>query len=445
MNPHLSTRRRFLRTGILGAAASGSVPAFLERTFAGMHNSAAASATQITTGKDGPIFIVVQLAGGNDGLNTIVPWGHDDYYTARKQIAIPKKEITVIDDEIGFAPSIPFIREAYDNGEMSLVQGIGYPNPNRSHFRSTEIWEQATSSDRTARTGWVGRYFDNDCQGADPTVGIALANQQPDAFVAKSKHGIALSTPELYKWIDNDSEHDERLNVFEQLNEPEKVVNESDAGASTGGMTAGTVKDTGLESAADSLDFLERTALDARLSSDTIGKLVQKSKSRTPYPGTPIGRSLQLISRMIEGGLSTRVYYASHGGFDTHTNQSGSHPARLEQLDTALRAFFKDMKAQGNFDRVVLMTFSEFGRRVKENASGGTDHGAAAPLFLFGGGVKPGIVGKHPSLTDLYQGDLKFTTDFRSVYASVLDDWLQGSSKEVLRGTFPKLDLIKKT
>lgn len=443
MNPHLSTRRKFLRTGGLGAAATSSVPAFLERTFAGMHNAAAASATQFATGKDSPIFVVVQLAGGNDGLNTIVPWGHDDYYTARKKISIPQKDVSIIDDEIGFAPSIPFIREAYDNGEMCLVQGVGYPNPNRSHFRSTEIWEQATDSDRTARTGWLGRYFDNDCQGADPTVGIALSDQHPDAFAAKDKPGISLSAPELYKWIDNDDEHDSRIDIFEQLNEPSSSgVTES--GASTGSMTAGTVKDTGLKSAADSLDFLERTALDARVSSDTIGQLIKKSKSRTVYPNTPIGRNLQLISRMVEGGLSTRVYYASHGGFDTHTNQTGSHPARIGQLDEALRTFFKDIKAQGNFNRVVLMTFSEFGRRVKENASGGTDHGAAAPLFLFGGGIKPGIIGKHPSLTDLHQGDLKFNVDFRSIYASVLDNWLEGSSEAVLGSKFPKLDLIKK-
>lgn len=443
MNPHLSTRRKFLRTGMLGAAATTSVPAFLERTFAGLHHAAAASATQFATGKDSPIFVVVQLAGGNDGLNTIVPWGHDDYYTARTRIAIPKNEVAVIDDEVGFAPSIPYFREAYDNGEMTLVQGVGYPNPNRSHFRSTEIWEQATSSDRTARTGWLGRYFDNDCQGADPTVGIALANQQPDSFVAETKHGISLSAPELYKWIDNEEEHDSRVDVFEQLNEP-SADGMTESGASTGNMTAGTVKDTGLKSAADTLDFLERTALDARMSSDTIGQLIKKSKSRTVYPGTPIGKNLQLISRMIEGGLSTRVYYASHGGFDTHTNQSGSHPARLAQLDESLRAFFKDIKAQGNFDRVVLMTFSEFGRRVKENASGGTDHGAAAPLFLFGGGVKPGVVGKHPSLTDLHEGDLKFNVDFRSVYATVLDNWLAGTSEAVLGGKFPTLDLFKK-
>lgn len=439
--PSLATRRKFLRTGLLGAAAAGSVPAFLERTFAGMHSAAdAASAVQAVTGKDGTILVVVQLAGGNDGLNTVVPWSNDDYYNARKRIAIPEKQVLKVNDQIGFAPAVKYFHEAFDNGELALVQGIGYPNPNRSHFRSTEIWEQATPAERTARTGWIGRYFDNACQGADPTVGIALANQKPDSFVAARQQGITLSAPDLYKWVDNKDGADSRSEVFDHLNAPD----EERAGTSTGAMTSGVKNDTGIASSADALDFLERTALDARVSSDRIGELVRKSKSKISYPGSPIGRNLQLISRMIEGGLPTRVYYASHGGFDTHANQSGAHPARLGQLDQALRAFFKDLKAQGNYERVVLMTFSEFGRRVSENANGGTDHGAAAPLFLMGGGVKGGIVGKHPSLTNLNRGDLKFSTDFRSVYASLLEQWLGTKSEPVLKGQFRTLDLIRK-
>ncbi|QQL45664.1 DUF1501 domain-containing protein [Sulfuriroseicoccus oceanibius] len=437
----LATRRRFLRTGLLGAAAATSVPAFLERTFAGMHHAAdAASAVQGVTGKDGTILVVVQLAGGNDGLNTVVPWADDAYYQARKKIAIPQNQVLKVNDQIGFAPAVKYFHEAFDNGELALVQGVGYPNPNRSHFRSTEIWEQATAADKTAHTGWLGRYFDNACDGEDPVPGIALTNQKPDSFVAARKQGITLDAPELYKWVDGGEGGARRSEVFDHLNAPD---DEQD-GASTGQMTSGVKKDTGIHSAGEALDFLERTALDARLSSDKVGEIVRKSKSKISYPGTPIGRNLQLISRMIEGGLSTRVYYASHGGFDTHNNQRGAHPARLGQLDQALRAFFKDLKAQGNYERVVLMTFSEFGRRVAENANAGTDHGAAAPLFLMGGGVKGGIVGDHPSLTDLHRGDLKFSVDFRSVYASLLEQWLGTNSEAVLRGKFKPLDLIRR-
>ena len=191
-----------------------------------------------------------------------------------------------------------------------------------------------------------------------------------------------------------------------------------------------------------SLDFLERTALDAQLSSDKVLEIARKTRPQASYPNSKLADSLSLVARMIAGGLPTRVYYVSHGGYDTHQGQAPTHERLMKEFGDAVGAFCTDLKAQGNFGRVMMMTFSEFGRRVQQNASGGTDHGAAAPMFLFGGGVKPGMYGQYPSLTDLYQGDIKFNVDFRSVYATALERWLKVSSTQVLGRKFPLLGMV---
>jgi uncharacterized protein (DUF1501 family) len=309
------------------------------------------------------------------------------------------------------------------------VQGVGYPNPNRSHFRSTEIWECATDSDKVSKTGWLGRYFDNACAALatpDPTVGVAVSREQPQAFFAERNCGISLSSPQAYRWA-NDSDP-AALSLFADLNGPD---NGSMSGASIG-TPGGRAQPAAEENA---LDFLERTALDARISSDKITKLAGNGRTGD-YPPSPLGQSLSLVSRMIAGGLTARVYYVSHGGFDTHNNQAGAHQRLLSELDAALKAFFADLGKLGQAQRVCLLTFSEFGRRVAENASAGTDHGTAAPLFVMGAGVKPGLYGRHPSLSDLDQGDLKFTTDFRSVYATVLNRWLKAPAEKILGRAF---------
>ena len=435
----VKTRRSFLRTSMLGAATSWTVPVFVQNTFSSLHAAAADSAVQAVTGKDAPILVLIQLAGGNDGLNTVVPISDDNYFKARPALAIKKAEARKIADNAGLHPSLSFLEQSFKDGQLSIVQGVGYPNPNRSHFRSTEIWTRATDADKVGSTGWIGRYFDNACSGADPTVGIALVDRQPDAFVAEKRPGIALKAPELYRWIQGAADDDSAEQMFREMNSPEAEM------ASSGGsidMVAGGSSAQKLGTASDTLRFLERTGLDAQLSSDKIRELLRKSKVRAGYPGQPIGQSLQLVARMIEGGLPTRVFYVSHGGFDTHNGQANAHAARLKQLDEALAAFMKDIKAQGAQDRVLVMTFSEFGRRVQQNASGGTDHGTAAPLFVLGSKVKGGILGEQPSLTDLDKGDLKFKTDFRSVYASVLDDWMHTPSKPILGKSFNKVALL---
>jgi uncharacterized protein (DUF1501 family) len=319
----------------------------------------------------------------------------------------------------------------YDEGELAIVQGVGYPNPNRSHFVSTSIWETADTRNRSS-TGWLGRYFDHECAGADPTVGISLKKTQPESFGAMKNPGISLSTPELYRWIHGGGEKALAEEFFAELNSPDDAT----------GSSLEEVGKPGRKAGENNLAFLERVAMDARVSSDRILGLASKYKSKVQYAGTPVSRSLNLVSRMIAGGMPTRVYYVSHGGFDTHQGQANRHGQLLSQLDQALKSFFTDLAQQGNKDRVTLLTFTEFGRRVAENASGGTDHGKGNCLFVAGAPVKGGLYGKHPSLTDLDKGDLKFDIDFRSIYATVIEDWMKGKAKPILNEDFKKVGFM---
>ena len=440
MNQTLHTRRRFLRTSFLGAAASWTLPVFLEKIFFALDAMAADSLTQITTGKDGTILVVLQMAGGNDGLNMVVPFADDAYHRARPKLALPADKILRLNSYAGLNPKLAGLKSLFDDGHLAVVQGVGYPNPNRSHFRSTEIWQTASDADKTEREGWLGRYFDNCCAGADPTVGVAIGSETPQAFTARTPTGVVFSRSEQFRFK-SDRERGRPKNdeesFYRQLLQPnEESALAAPEGGSIGAIAGATASDL------STADFLQRTALDAQISSDKILEIARRSKSSVPYPRGQLANSLSLIARMIGGGLTTRVYYASQGGFDTHAGQLGAHDRLMTELNDALAAFVADLKQQGNFERVLLLTFSEFGRRVQENANGGTDHGAAAPMFVLGGKVKPGLSGKHPSLTDLDNGDLKFNTDFRSVYASALEHWLGAPSTAVLGRKFPLLPIV---
>jgi uncharacterized protein (DUF1501 family) len=432
----MKTRRDFLRSTVLGASAAWTVPMFVERTFGQLHQEAKDLAVQPVTGKDGTILVVLQLAGGNDGLNTLVPYADDAYHAARPRLGKTEKEIIKLSDHVGLNGAMPFLGSMFHQGDLGVVQGVGYPNPNRSHFVSTSIWETADPANRSA-TGWLGRYFDNACPGADPTVGISFNKTQPEAFGALKNPGVCLNSPELYRWIHGGGEKAQAEEFFNDLNQPDDDA----TGGSSIDMPAGGK--TGGISGEENLAFLERVALDARISSAQILELAAKHKTSVRYDGTPISRNLNLVSRMIAGGMPTRVYYVSHGGFDTHNQQRNTHDRLLGQLDSALKSFFTDLKQQGNDKRVVLMTFSEFGRRTMENASAGTDHGKASCLFVAGPGVKGGLHSTHPSLTDLSAGDIKHTCDFRSVYGTLLADWLRAPDlKPILGAAYPKLGLI---
>jgi uncharacterized protein (DUF1501 family) len=438
----LQTRRQFLRTSMLGAAATWTLPVFLEKTFFALDAIAADTLTQTVTGKDGTILVVLQMAGGNDGLNMVVPYADDAYYRARPRLGLAPDKILKIDNHAGLNPKLTGLKALFDEGRLGIVQGVGYPNPNRSHFRSTEIWQTGSDADQTFGDGWIGRYFDNCCAGADPTVGVAIGEETPQAFAARTPTGVTFSRPEQFQWRTSEPKQG-RMSVeemfFRQLNESE--ASEEGGNVATDGASIGAIAGKA-QSDLSTLDFLQRTALDAQLSSDKILAIARKYKSTVPYPQGQLAASLNIISRMIAGGLPTRVYYASQGGFDTHAGQMNAHERLMSEFNDAITAFVTDLKQQGHFERVLLMTFSEFGRRVQENANGGTDHGAAAPMFVLGGAVKPGLFGKYPSLTDLDHGDLKFNTDFRSVYGTVLDRWLQAPSQMVLGRKFPSLQIV---
>ena len=436
----LQTRREFLRRTMLTSALSWTVPTFLANTFSALQAEAMDQATQITTGKDSTILVVLQLAGGNDGINTVVPHGSDDYYKARPHIGIKADQVLKLNDSVGLHPGLTGFKDLYDKGQLSIVQGVGYPNPNRSHFRSTEIWQTASDSETFEKYGWIGRYFDNACSGCDPTVGVCVGgNQMPQSFASQTGKGIAVSNPQNYRFINSENGNDGQMmeQSYRELNGENMEANSGASISAISGSVSG-------QRQGSVMDFLERTALDAQVSSDEIRAISNRVQNQATYPGSQLGNSLKMVARLIGGGLTTRVFYVSQGGYDTHTNQLGTHQRLLQDLGDSVKAFVQDMTAQGNMQRVLVMTFSEFGRRVSDNANSGTDHGAAAPMFVVGERVKAGLLGQYPSLApaDLFQGDIKYTVDFRTVYASVLENWLKTRSEPILGRRFEPLQLV---
>jgi uncharacterized protein (DUF1501 family) len=438
-HPLFTTRRDFLRTTLLGGALTWTVPSFVAQTFSALHAQADGSLTQVATGKDGPILVLIQLAGGNDGLNAVVPYTNDFYYQARPTIAIPPGQVLTLSDALGLNPVMTGFKSLFDAGHLSVVNGVGYPNPNRSHFRSTEIWQTASDEDKYLSDGWLGRYFDNACQGCDPTVAVNIGPRLPQAFSSHTPTGISLENPDSYRFMGSGKNDDETL-AYRSMYNPDDATAGANSGASVS-MVSGTVT---LQNGQSALDFLERTSMDAQVSSDKIRAIAGKTKSSSMYPHSGLANNLQLVARLIAGGLPTRIFYVSQGGYDTHTGQRGGQDARLRELGDAVKAFTDDLTAMGEFDRVMIMTFSEFGRRVSENGSQGTDHGAAAPMFLVGSHMKSGLLGAEPSLApqDLKDGDIQFNTDFRSVYASILQNWLKTNSASILGRQFPILPIV---
>ena len=446
----LQTRREFLRSTVLGSALSWTVPAFLADTFAALQSQAADSATQITTGRDSTILVVLQMAGGNDGINTVVPYSNDFYHQARPKIGLSAQQVLKLNDDIGLHGSLGGFKHLYDAGNLAVIQGVGYPNPNRSHFRSTEIWQTASDSDRIEKYGWLGRYFDNACAGSDPVVGVTIGSQLPEAFFAKRPKGICFNNPQNYRFVANGAGTEEsykKLNELEMSSplpdgETNTLDNSGDmlnSGGSIASLPAGMPMTGGR-----AVDFITRTALDAQMSSDEIRGIAARVQNQAVYPNSPLANSLKLVAKLIGGGLPTRIYYVSQGGYDTHTNQINTQQRLFQDLGDSTKAFVDDMKAQGNMQRVLVMTFSEFGRRVAENANGGTDHGAAAPMFIVGNKVTAGLLGQYPSLApqDLFEGDVKYNVDFRSVYAGVLESWLKTKSAPILGRQFSPFQVV---
>lgn len=416
----MMTRREFLTKGLTIVAAGSTAPMFLTRTALALTNPWDNTLAATVPGRpDWPTLVVVQMGGGNDGLNTVVPFAHDEYYRARPRLAVPESHLLRLTDEVGLHPSLRPLKEAYDNGRVALVQGVGYPNPNRSHFRSMEIWHTADPAGTGPRTGWLGRVFDSECPDCGPTAGVTLSRDMPLAMQGTSGRAVALENPAGFGFHPLPGAGPAEVEAYRRLVAP--VPGDGPA-----------------------VDFLTHTAMNALVAAANLGPLARRLASHegSGYPPDPFAQKLRVVAEMIAAGAPTRVYYVSLGGFDTHATQAGRHERLLATLGEGLGAFLADLASKGLQDKVLVMTFSEFGRRVAENASGGTDHGTAAPMFLVGGAIRPGVHGTHPSLTDLDQGDLKYRVDFRSVYATILERWMGVPSEGILGGRFPPLDLL---
>jgi uncharacterized protein (DUF1501 family) len=439
MRTPIQTRRIFLQRSLAMLAVAPTVPSFLDRTMMAL---AAPQAVQQPNGKDGKILVVVQLSGGNDGLNTVIPYGDDVYHRSRPVLAHGPNEVLKLDNYIGLHPNLTAVKELYDRGNMAIVQGVGYPNPNRSHFRSMDIWQSGDPVGEVPTSGWIGRYFDNACKGSDPKVGVSIGETSPLAMKGDRVNPLSFENPANYRYNGYDKSRYLTLNQEAKAPqvEPDMVAPPA---APNHSYIQPAVNKVQPITAQSQLDFLSRTAMDAQVSSDQILRITANHDGPKPYPTNEFGNGLRTIAAMIAGGLPTRVYYVALGGFDTHAAEKQRHDKLMTDFSQGVGAFWSDLEKQNNADRVVMMTFSEFGRRVETNASGGTDHGAAAPMFLFGPSLKAGVYAPHPSLTNLDQGDLRYEVDFRNVYATVLQSWMDAPSKPILGEQFRTLDMFK--
>lgn len=412
---HPLLRRQFLERSLLAASGIGIGSAIAPQWLRGAGWMAGESS--------GRVLVVIQLSGGNDGLNTVIPIRDPEYKKRRPKLAIAPADAISIPEDLALHPSLKSIAGLLEAGQFMLIQGVGYPSPNRSHFESMDIWHSCTTKDKRGRTGWLGRWLDQKHRDENrddnqDTLAMHLGGEvQPFALTALDAQVPSLSSIEQFRF---------------------KV----EADPSITGRVTPMANTPKTEASNELLDFLAGTTASAVISSDRIEKALKQASDMGEFPDSQLGQKLQVIARLIKAGLQTSVYYVTLDGFDTHAQQPAAHAALLNQWSEALAAFVKFLDAAGDLERTLVMTFSEFGRRVAENASEGTDHGAAAPMFFAGANFKQPIIGKHPSLNDLDDGDLKHHTDFRSIYASVLEQWLGSPAEKTLGGNFKTLDLF---
>jgi len=365
------------------------------------------------------VLVVIQMGGGNDGLNTVVPWSDDAYHRVRPGIHVTESQVIKLNERIGFNPALKGLNELYKQGRVALVQGVGYPSPNRSHFEATQIWETA-SPDRPQQYGWLGRYLDKRFSGgakpASMFEAVSLGDSLPAALVASHVEVPAIGA----------------LNAF-AYNTGRDLASKQSAGVLYDGAKAGQ---------SPYLAMIAQTARDAYHGGDVLRKQTAEFTNKATYAPNGFAQQLALAAKLIGSTAGSKIVFVSIGSFDTHAGQRAQQDRLLGYLGDGLLAFYQDLAAHGLDKKVLTMTFSEFGRRVSQNASNGTDHGTAMPLFIVGGGVKGGIYGEHPSLTDLDHGDLRFSTDFRAVYATVIEKWLGRNPSDVLGGTYPTLAFV---
>lgn len=402
------SRRKFI---------ASTAPALV--TFAAARPQLFAQAAQAASAqRQDNILVVIQMSGGNDGLNTVIPSRHDAYRKARPTLAIPTSDVLKIDDELGFHPAATGFDTLYQNSQLAIVNGVGYPNANLSHFESMDIWHTCLRKSDDRPDGWLGRTVDA-LQAQQPTDVPALHlghRKQPFALASLDHRIPSVKSLEQFRL---------ELKQRESLSQIRSSV------------TARR------DSANSLLDFVQTSTGTAIDVSQRLADVTRSYKSKVNYPDSPLASQLKTVAQLIDADLATRVFYLEIDGFDTHAQQADAHAALLKQVSEGVAAFVDDLDQHGHGDRVLTMCFSEFGRRVAENASKGTDHGRAAPLFLAGNKVKAGLIGKQPSLDKLQAGDLEHHTDFREVYAGILQHWFNTPSQEILHGEYRPLRMVE--
>lgn len=395
-------RRTFLQTGSL-ATASLLVPRFL-KAFEQGH--------AVPPGNK--VVVVLQLSGGNDGLNTVIPYRNDIYYSSRPRLGIERTTALRLDDEAGLHPALTAFKEAFDNGDLGIINSVGYEQPDRSHFRSMDIWQTGSASSEYWNTGWLGRYLDAQCNNCNhPTQALEIDDVLSLALKGEAQKGLALKDPRRLFGTSNEK-------FFKDLAHKEHKHHHEQP-----------------------VDYLYKTLSETISSADYIFKQSRLRPTAAFYPKTELGSSLKTIASLIFSDINTKVYYVSLGSFDTHINQPAQQQRLFTQMNDAVAAFIKDLKSANRFDDVLLFSFSEFGRRVAQNSSNGTDHGTANNMFFISGGLKQkGLINPLPDLTRLEDGDLKYTVDFKNVYATILSNWLKTDDTTVLNKTYTKMGFV---
>ncbi len=372
-------------------------------------------------GGKAPVLVVVQLTGGNDFMNTVIPYGNGLYYDFRPVVGIPQDQVLPIDSTLGFHPSAAPIKELYDEGKVAIVQGIGYANSTRSHFRGMDIWHTC-EPDRVAQEGWLGKVVrELDPRKTDPLTAVSFGRGLPRALSAYNVTVTSvgdLDTYGLMTGISDAQQREQALRAFERMYGP--------------AIGSGPVK-----------DYLAQTGMDVLRGADILKKAPALYSSQVEYADNPIARGLRDVARVHLAGLGTRIFYVQHGGYDTHANEGPVHPRLLSELSGAIMDFFQDLRDHNASDNVVMLVFTEFGRRVRDNGSG-TDHGAGGGAFVIGEKVRGGLYAEYPSLDPAQHdsGDMRFTYDFRGLYATLLEQWLGLDARPIVGGTYEQVRIF---
>lgn len=400
----LIKRRKFIQMGSL-ATATLMMPKFLK---AFERNGVA----MVSPGNK--VIVVLQMSGGNDGLNTVIPISNDIYHRSRPGLGIAKDKALMLTDDAALHPELTAFKTLYDDGSLGILNSVGYPDPDRSHFRSMDIWQTGSASTEFITTGWIGRYLDAQCADCTkPTQALEIDDILSLALKGSREKGIAFKDPRRLYNTSNEN-YFKQLAAQHHAEEHEKPV-----------------------------DYLYKTMAETLSSADYIFEQSNLRPSSASYPQTELGNNLKTIASLILSDINTKIYYVSIGSFDTHVFQQNTQQRLFKQMNDAVNAFVTDLKNNNRFDDVLLFTFSEFGRRVEQNASGGTDHGTANSMFLISGGLKQkGLINALPDLSDLDEGDLKYQIDFKQVYATMLNKWLDADDKAVLEKQYNYLSFI---